>query len=85
LLHGLLSNHGFNDANKRTAWLACNTFLFIRNVSLELPPDYEWYGKLAEMVEEKWVVEQVITWLTEFVKFHDSREETLEAIRAASS
>lgn len=28
LLHGFLNNHGFKDANKRTAWIICNAFLY---------------------------------------------------------
>ncbi|MDA8747096.1 Fic family protein [Litoreibacter sp.] len=78
LLHALLNNHGFNDASKRTAWMVCNSFLFVEDHALVLPEEYPWYDKLAEMVEEGWSVEQVINWVEGFCKSYPSSE-ALEA------
>ena len=61
LLHGLMTCHGFNDGNKRTAWLVCSGFLSMEGINL-LPPD-GWYAQLAVMVKDHWTVEQVIKWV----------------------
>jgi death-on-curing protein len=78
LLHALLVNHGFNDANKRTAWITCNAFLYSQLHLLVLPDDLEWYEKLAEMVADRWEVQRVISWVNdyavEFVSVDDMEE-----------
>lgn len=79
LLHAFLNNHGFKDANKRTAWIVCNAFLFIENFALILPDNYAWYDKLALMVDEDWDVQQVIDWVNKYVEGFAS-EETMLAV-----
>ncbi len=68
LLHALLNNHGFNDASKRTAWITCNGFLYVEGYELHLPPDYPWYDRLAQMVEESWDVTRVTDWVKSFAR-----------------
>lgn len=74
LLHGLLSNHGFHDANKRTAWIVCNAFLYTENHALVLPDGYAWYDHLAHMVEDRWNTGQITNWLAQYVKGFDSED-----------
>lgn len=35
--YGLVSNHAFTDANKRTAWSVCSLFLKLNGVRMEAP------------------------------------------------
>ncbi len=35
--YGLVSNHAFTDANKRTAWSVCSLFLKLNGVRIEAP------------------------------------------------
>ena len=39
LLHGVVSNHGFADANKRTAWLLTELFIEQCGLALQIPDD----------------------------------------------
>jgi len=81
LLHGLLNNHGFNDASKRTAWIVCNGFMFVENHALVLPEDYPWYDRLAQMVDEGWAVEQVIEWIERYVLSFESEDALHAAVQ----
>lgn len=65
LLHALLNCHGFNDANKRTAWIVCNAFLYAEGQEIVLADDFAWYDDIALIVEESWDVQEVITWVAE--------------------
>ncbi len=73
-LHAFLNNHGFKDANKRTAWIVCNAFLFEHVAALVLPEDYPWYDKLAQMVDEGWDVQLVIDWVEQYAVHYDDLE-----------
>ena len=80
LLHSLLNSHGFNDASKRTAWIVCNGFLYAETYALILDEDYQWYDKLAQMVEENWDVRQVTEWLSCFVRGFQSYDELYDEV-----
>ncbi|APX14188.1 type II toxin-antitoxin system death-on-curing family toxin [Tateyamaria omphalii] len=80
LLHGFLNNHGFKDANKRTAWIVCNAFLYTEIHVLILPEDYPWYDKLAQMVDEHWDVQRVIAWVEHYAKSYDSYEAMVDDV-----
>nr|WP_299658065.1 Fic family protein [uncultured Tateyamaria sp.] len=80
LLHGFLTNHGFKDANKRTAWIVCNAFLYTEIYLLILPEDYPWYDKLAQMVHEHWDVQRVISWVERYAKGYESHEAMMDDV-----
>lgn len=63
LLHSFLCNHGFNDANKRTAWIVCNSFLFTEGHAITAHENEYWYDEVERMVADSWDVEQVIAWV----------------------
>lgn len=65
LLHALLNCHGFNDANKRTAWIVCNAFLYAESHEMVLAKNFLWYEDIALMVQEGWDVQMVIGWVAE--------------------
>ncbi|MEM9013436.1 MAG: type II toxin-antitoxin system death-on-curing family toxin [Pseudomonadota bacterium] len=39
ILHGMVSNHGFVDGNKRTAWLLTEVLIFRSGYELTISPD----------------------------------------------
>lgn len=40
ILHGMVANHGFVDANKRTAWLLTVILIERSGYVLDIPPEY---------------------------------------------
>ena len=62
LCHGIATNHGFMDGNKRTGFIAMVTILDINGVSLEYTDD-EMEEILINVVEHKITYEEFIEWL----------------------
>ena len=81
LLHSLSSCHGFNDGNKRTAWIVSNGFLYVHDYVLDLPDGYKWYEKLALMIHEKWEVQDVIVWVKKYAKHDPDGKEQYQTFR----
>jgi death-on-curing protein len=48
LLHSLLCNHPFVDGNKRTGWVACETFLLVNGFRTPLT-DHEAFGLVIKI------------------------------------
>lgn len=79
LLHSIATNHGFTDANKRTAWIVCNGFLYAENSILWHPDKPYWYDVMAKLVEEKWTVDQVLAWIEPFIQQYASETDVIAA------
>jgi death-on-curing protein len=65
LLEGVARAHGFRDANKRTAWTWCTTFLGLHGVLLVHVPDEEVADFVVDVVEGKYTLAQFAEWLLE--------------------
>ncbi|CPW87944.1 type II toxin-antitoxin system death-on-curing family toxin [Mycobacteroides abscessus] len=67
LLRGIAANHPFHEGNKRTAWIACTTFLSLNGSPLESPrADPIEAGRMVEsLVKHEITIEHVILWLVE--------------------
>jgi len=63
LLHGICQAHAFEDANKRTAWTACVTFLRNNDSPLSDRPQHEVESLMVSVAEGTYTVNQVAVWL----------------------
>lgn len=79
LLHSIAASHGFTDANKRTAWIVCNGFLYAENCILWYPDEPNWYEVMATLVEDKWTVDQVLEWIGPFIEQYESEKQVIAA------
>ncbi len=67
LVYGLVKNHAFIDGNKRTAFMAVNTFLKINGYRMEsLAKDN--LAKFVELIEGKISEREFSEWLKEVCK-----------------
>jgi death-on-curing protein len=62
LAHGIARNHPFLDGNKRTAWVACRTFLLLNEADL-LASAEEKYMTMLSLAEGRLTVEAFAEWL----------------------
>lgn len=67
LLFGICKAHAFEDANKRTAWLACVTFLDLNGVELIDVPQGEVVELMVRVAGDGMTVEAVAEWLIDRV------------------
>src|SRR5215217_4196351 len=67
LLRGIAANHPFHEGNKRTAWIACTTFLSLNGAPLDSDNiDPIEAGQLVEsLVKHEITVEHIILWLAD--------------------
>lgn len=67
LLRGIAANHPFHEGNKRTAWIACTTFLSMNGSPLDSTrADPIEAGQLVEsLVKHEIAVEHVSLWLAD--------------------
>lgn len=65
LLFGICNAHAFEDANKRTAWLACVTFLDLNDVELLDIPQREAEDFMVAVADEHLDIDQVALWLVD--------------------
>ncbi|MBM7070211.1 Fic family protein [Actibacterium sp. 188UL27-1] len=79
LLHSIATSHGFTDANKRTAWIVCNSFLYAENCILWHPDEPYWYDVMATLVEDKWTVAQVLDWIGPLIEAYGSEQDVIAA------
>ena len=63
-LFGLAKNHGFQDANKRTAYMACITFLFLNGWHVQAP-DEEKIVLMLDVATDARSEADIAAWLEE--------------------
>ncbi len=73
LAHGLARNHPFLDGNKRTAAVACETFLELNGAALEAQ-DLELYPLYLALAEGKLKEQEFAAWLRGRVRLHSRGE-----------
>lgn len=67
LLAGLARNHGFSDANKRTAISCCQIFLYINGVEIDPElSDIEIADFTVSVVEKKLSHDEIVSWLSNY-------------------
>lgn len=59
--------HAFEDANKRTAWLGCMTFLDVNGVELIDVPQEEVELLMVDVADNGFDAEQIAVWLIDRV------------------
>lgn len=79
LLHSIATSHGFADANKRTAWVVCNGFLYAENCILWHPDEPHWYDVMATLVEDKWAVGNVLDWIEPLIEQYETEQAVIAA------
>ena len=62
LAHGISRNHPFLDGNKRTAWVACRTFLIINGADVIAEAEEKYTAMLA-LAEGRLEAEAFAAWL----------------------
>lgn len=62
LAHGLARNHPFLDGNKRTAAVACETFLNLNGIEL-VADDIELYPRFLALAEGSLAADEFAAWL----------------------
>jgi death-on-curing protein len=67
LAYGLSRNHPFIDGNKRTAYVACRTFLELNDATLVATAE-EKYMSILALAEGKLAVEEFAAWLREHIR-----------------
>ncbi|MGO3878236.1 MAG: type II toxin-antitoxin system death-on-curing family toxin [Agrococcus casei] len=67
LLFGVCKAHAFQDANKRTAWLSCMTFLDINGVELVDISQSDAEALVVAVADNKYSKDQVVAWLIDRV------------------
>ncbi|KAB1662619.1 type II toxin-antitoxin system death-on-curing family toxin [Pseudoclavibacter chungangensis] len=67
LLFGICKAHAFEDANKRTAWLACVAFLDLNGVELVDVPQAEVEQLMVDVADNGYDADQVTAWLIDRV------------------
>ena len=67
LLRGIAANHPFHDGNKRTAWMACMTFLSLNGSALDADrTDRIEAGQMVRsLVKHEITVEHATLWLVD--------------------
>lgn len=63
LLFGICAAHAFADGNKRTAWLACTTFLELNGIELVEIEQSEVEDFVGSVVEEHLAIADIVDWL----------------------
>lgn len=65
LLFCICKAHAFEDANKRTAWVACTTFLEINGVDLVDIPQADVVATMKQVADAGWTIREISDWLIE--------------------
>ena len=81
LAYGLARNHPFLDGNKRTAAVACETFLELNGATLEAE-DLELYPVYLELAEGKLNERNFAAWLRGRMRGRSEAHEPRSAYRA---
>jgi len=64
LLHSLAMNHVFVDGNKRIAWVAAKTFLWVNGYHLKASVD-DAESFVLDLIVERSAVESIAAWLAD--------------------
>lgn len=67
LFHGLSTNHGFPQGNKRTAYLALEWFLAKNGLGRIAASDEQIIDLCYRTLDEHWGIDQIESWLAECV------------------
>lgn len=73
LAHGLARNHPFVDGNKRTAYVACRTFLALNGAGLAADSEDKYQTFLA-LADGRLPAEAFASWLREHLRPHRVQE-----------
>ena len=63
MLHGLATSHGFNDGNKRTAWLTTSVLYELSGYTLDLVPGDRIDDVVVDIVTGDMALDQLEDWL----------------------
>lgn len=77
LAYGLARNHPFVDGNKRTAYVACRTFIALNGAELEAPLE-EKYVTILALAEGKLKQGEYAAWLRKRLRMAKSGHEVQE-------
>ena len=73
LAFGLARNHPFVDGNKRTAAVACETFIMLNDAALQAD-DLELYPRYVALAEGSLSEAEFATWLREHIRLHGKKQ-----------
>jgi death-on-curing protein len=73
LAHGLARNHPFVDGNKRTAAVACETFIELNDAQLDAA-DEELFPRFLALADGRLSAEAFAAWLRERLRSHRVHE-----------
>ncbi len=73
LAFGLAHNHPFVDGNKRTAAVACETFIMLNDAALQAD-DLELYPRYVALAEGSLSEAEFATWLREHIRLHGKKQ-----------
>ena len=73
LAFGLARNHPFVDGNKRTAAVACETFIMLNGAALQAD-DLELYPRYVALAEGSLSEAEFATWLREHIRLHGKNQ-----------
>jgi death-on-curing protein len=62
LLHSMVNNHGFVDANKRTAWLLVEILIDRSGYDLETDPDERIDDLVVDVASGRLAIEELTIW-----------------------
>jgi len=73
LAFGLARNHPFIDGNKRTAAVACETFIMLNGAALQTE-DLELYPRYVALAEGSLSEAEFASWLREHIHLHGKKQ-----------
>ena len=73
LAFGLARNHPFVDGNKRTAAVACETFIMLNGAALQAD-DLELYPRYVALAEGSLSEAEFASWLREHIRLHGKKQ-----------
>lgn len=73
LAFGLARNHPFVDGNKRTAAVACETFIMLNGAAVQAD-DLELYPRYVALAEGSLSEAEFATWLREHIRLHGKKQ-----------
>ena len=73
LAFGLARNHPFIDGNKRTAAVACETFIMLNAAALQAD-DLELYPRYVALAEGSLSEAEFAAWLREHIRLHGKKQ-----------
>jgi death-on-curing protein len=62
LLHGIVSNHGFIDGNKRTAWLVVELLIERSGYRLAIPDDARVDDLVVDVASDRLSFNEIVEW-----------------------